>query len=84
MSLNLPEKTDEELHRETEPEKQQAIATAQDQLLAELAGSRYVVGTWPQNVPRILLSVGPEALEVLERSDLVLSVREAIFLYPSK
>jgi subtilisin family serine protease len=56
--------------------QRQAIAKAQDALLAELAGTKHRVTARFQLTPGLGLEVGPGALAVLEHSTLVSTVRE--------
>jgi hypothetical protein len=64
--------------------RQLSIEAAQAKLLAELADTNYKITARYKNLPSLALELGPDGLDVLERSEHVLNVSEdASLLRPS-
>ena len=76
VGLNVPWQPEGKLSPQDRVAQREAIATAQDQLLAELTGTNYrVIGRY-RSIPGIGLEVGPDALAILEQSARVTDVTE--------
>lgn len=78
VQLDVPTRPEQQ----SRDEKDQAIAAAQQELLAALAGTEYVVIRQFKFTPGLVLAVGPAALAVLDRLSLVLNVTEERLLRP--
>ena len=76
VQLNVPTKPIGTLSKEELLAQREVITAAQDELLAELAGTKHRVGRLFENIPGLSLEVGPDALAVLERSARVVKVTE--------
>jgi hypothetical protein len=76
VELNTPWQRTGKLSKEQEVAQQKTIADAQNQLIAELAGTRHKVERRLENQPLIGLEVGTDALTILDASPLVLHVSE--------
>jgi hypothetical protein len=74
VGLNVPWQRESMLSDDAILLQRQAINLVQDQLLSELAGTRYQVVRRYQVVPGIALVIGPDALAVLEKSTNVTNV----------
>lgn len=72
----MPWRPEGKLSQQERVAQRKRVAEAQEELLAELAGTKHkVIGRYRFN-PGIGLEVGPDALELLERSAVVSNVRE--------
>ena len=76
VQLDAPTKPEGKLSKEAAQAQRKAVAGAQDELLAELAGTKHRVGQAFKNIPGLSLEVGLDALAVLERSAHVVKVTE--------
>jgi subtilisin len=76
VGLDVPTKIEGRMSPEARQAHQKAIATVQDELLAELAGTQHKIRRKFQNIPGISLEARPDALAVLERSPRVVDVKE--------
>ncbi len=76
VELNLPTKPVGTLSKEEVLAQQQAIAGAQNELLAELSGTKHRVTARFKYSPGLALEVGTDGLAVLERSAHVVKVTE--------
>lgn len=72
----MPTKPESKLNPEALRAQRQAIAAAQDNLLSELARTRYELTGTLITVPALGLKLGPDGLAILEHSDLVKKVTE--------
>ena len=77
--LDVPTKPEQHLSGE----QIQAIASAQNELLAALAGTEHEIIRRFEFIPGLLLKVGPKALAVLERLPRVVKVTEELLGRPS-
>mgnify|MGYP001558934467 CR=1 FL=1 len=82
VGVDAPTKLEGRVSPEVLQAHQQVIAAAQDELLAELAGTNHRVTQRYSNIPGLALEVGPDALAALERSPRVTDVREVRILKP--
>jgi hypothetical protein len=78
VDLNVSVEPEEKLTTEGRERQRQRIAEAQDRLLADLAGTSYKAPRRLVKLPGLVLSVGADALAVLEKSTLVKKVTEDI------
>jgi hypothetical protein len=78
VDLNFPWKPLADLSPAERIAQRQAIIAAQDQLLAELAGTQHTLIGRLTNSAVLALDVGPDALAVLGKSTLVKTVTEDI------
>jgi hypothetical protein len=76
VDLDIPLQSEGKLDAGAKQLQRQAIAEAQNKLLAELAGTKHEGERRLITVPAIGLRVGADALRVLERSVLVKKVTE--------
>ena len=76
VGLNVPWQPEGNLSKEAMLAQRQAIAAAQDELLAELAGMEHRVVRRFGNITGLALDVGLDALAVLEGSSRVVRVTE--------
>jgi hypothetical protein len=76
VGLDVPWEPEGKLSPQAVLTQRQAIAKAQDALLAELAGTTHRVTGRYETVPGLGLEVGPDAIAVLEHSARVLNVTE--------
>jgi len=76
IDLDVPVQPESKLTEEGKNAQRRAIETAQKQLLAELAGTRHEADRRLITVPAVGLTVGVDALSVLDRSPLVKKVSE--------
>ncbi len=76
VDLNTPTKPESKLNPEALQAHRQAIAAAQDNLLLELAGTKYELTAKLITVPTLGLKLGPDGLAILERSNFVKKVTE--------
>ena len=75
----------DKLSKENLESRQKLIEVAQAKLLVELAQTNHKVTARYKNVPSVALEVGPDALNILERSEHVLNVAEDVpLLRPSQ
>ena len=78
VQLNVPWKPQAQLSPQERIAQGEAIVAAQDQLLAQLAGTEYTLLRRLSYTATLGLYVGPDALAVLENSNLVRTVIEDI------
>jgi hypothetical protein len=83
VSLNVPVQPIGQLSREGIVAQQERITAAQDELIANLSGTTYKVARRFTMSSGMALSVGPEALAILEGSPLVKKVAEDIAMSPN-
>ncbi len=83
VGLNVPWQPEGKLSQQDRFAQRKAIAAAQDELLAELAGTKHRVTGRYRFTPGIGLEIGPDALKVLELSARVTEVREDRVAKPS-
>ena len=83
VGLNVPWQPEGKLSQQDRLEQRKAIAAAQSELLAELAGTKHKIRRQFHITPGISLEVGSDALAVLERSARVIEVREVRLAKPS-
>src|SRR5262245_37137752 len=76
VSLNVPWEALGELNLQQSAAQEDRIKAAEDQLLGELGATRYRVIHRYEHIAAFALEVGPDALTVLEKSNLVQSVFE--------
>jgi hypothetical protein len=76
VELTVPWRSDVKLHSSEMLTQNKAIAAAQNQLLAELAGTHYKVIKRLELVPVIALEVNSYVLTLLSHSDIVATVTE--------
>jgi hypothetical protein len=76
VSLNGPAEPLGQLTPQQRAAQQDRIKAAEDQLLGELPGTRYRVTHRYEHIAAFAIEVGPDALTVLEKSNLVQSVFE--------
>ena len=86
VSLDVPVEAIGKLSKEAVVAQQERIAAAQDELIAELAGTKYQVTNRFITIAGMALRVGANALAVLENSGLVKKVTEnkSIPAYPGE
>ena len=82
VSLNVPYRPERELAPDVIVTQRQAIAEAQDKLVAELDATTHKVNR-RFTTGGIALLVGSDALAILERSELVKKVAEDIAMSPN-
>ena len=82
VGLNVPWQPEGNLSEADKLEQRQAIAAAQDQLLAEFVGTQHRVVRRFDNIPGLALEVGVEALAIMEHSAYVTKVTEDSLLEP--
>jgi hypothetical protein len=82
VDIDMPVQPERILSQAAVMEQRQAIREAQNELVAELVGTKHEVGSRMTTVPTIALKVGPDALTVLERSERVKKVTENRVLNP--
>ena len=83
VGLNVPWQPEGKLSEQDRLAQRKAIAAAQDELLAELAGTKHRVTGRYRFTPGIGLEIGPDGLKVLELSARVTEVREDRVAKPS-
>src|SRR5262245_25624474 len=83
VNLNVPWKSLGYLTPAERYALQDAIAAAQDKMLAELAGTKSRLISRFAYIPGLALEVGPDALAVLEKSNLVKTVEQSTGDRPS-
>ena len=83
VQLNVPWQPEGKLTKDAALAQRKAITAAQDELLAELAGTKHKGTGRPRFTPSIGLEVGPDTLAVLERSARVIRVTEVRVGKPS-
>ena len=76
VELTVPWRSDVKLHSSEMLTQNKAIAAAQNQLLAELAGTNYKVIRRLERIPVIALEVNFYALTLVGNSDIVATVTE--------
>ncbi len=82
--LNVMTREEAELRQVEVRAQRQAIAAAQHELVASLAGTKHKVIERSKTVPFVGLDVGMDALAVLEHSPLVIRVEESRLGYPQR
>lgn len=82
VTVHLNVKKPQKLQPEEKQLHLEKIRAAQEALLAELAGTPHRVVRKFEIVPTMSLEVGKEALDILERSSLVMKVQEPRQLSP--
>jgi len=83
VRLNVPVITKKKLTPEEEQTQKRTIATAQEQVLQELAGTKYKLRRKFEIVPTLSMEVGTDAIAVLEKSAHVSRVYEVAKIYPT-
>jgi hypothetical protein len=81
--LNMPWKSEGELNKDEVLVQRQAIASIQNRILSELAGTTHRLIRQYTMTPSIALEIGPDALAVLEQSVTVVGVSEESFGGPA-
>lgn len=76
VQLDLLWQPEGKLSQEVALIQQETIATAQNHLLTDLAGTRHKIGRQFKTIPGIALEVEPDALAVVERPSHVVKVTE--------
>ena len=74
VGLNVPWQREDTLNEEAIARQRQAIHSVQDQLLSELAGTKYKIVRRYDVIPGLALEIGADALAVLEKSNYVTNV----------
>jgi hypothetical protein len=79
----MPWKSEGELNKDEVLVQRQAIASIQNRILSELAGTTHRLIRQYTMTPSIALEIGPDALAVLEQSVTVVGVSEESFGGPA-